>query len=336
MADPLRLATWDGGFSRHGPGLLYEALGKDDPQIAAAVTVIAALDADVLLLTGFDYDAGGLALRALTDRLAAAGAAYPHTLALRPNAGVPTGLDLDRNGQLGQARDAMGYGRFAGQGAMALLSRLPIDTAGVTDFTGFLWADLPGNLIPADEPAAVRAVQRLSSTGHWQVPVLLPGGGRLMLLAFAATPPVFDGPEDRNGRRNHDETAFWLRLLDGALPAPPPAAPFVVLGKVNLDPADGDGRRQALRALLADPRLQDPQPRGSHGRHDPGQAGDAALDTALFEKGVGGLRVDYVLPGAGLRVLGAGVLWPGAPDALAGPLMAASDHYPVWVDLDLP
>lgn len=339
-AERLRLATWDAGLSREGPGLVYEAITRNDAQVAAAVAVMAALDADVLLLTGVDYDAGGLALTALADRLAAAGAAYPHRLALRPNAGVATGLDLDGNGRRGEPRDAMGYGRFAGEGGMALLSRRPLDEAGVVDLTGLLWADLPGNLMPQGEPAAVRAVQRLSSTGHWAVPLLLPGGGRLTLLAFAATPPVFDGPEDRNGRRNHDETALWLRLLEGALPVPAPQGPVAVLGKINLDPADGDGRPQALTALLHHQRLQDPQPRGRVARSDPGQQGDPALDTALFGGTTGGLRVDYVLPPAGYAITGAGVMWPGPDDPLTakltGDLTAASRHYPVWVDLDLP
>lgn len=221
---------------------------------------------------------------------------------------------------------------------MAVLSRLPIDRAAARDFSAFLWTDLPGHLA-ADLPAAQAAVQRLSTTGHWDVPVITPGGGRLHLLGWHGSPPVFDGPEDRNGRRNHDETAFWLRLLAGDLaPAASgaPAAPFVILGQSNLDPVDGEGRRQAVAALLSHPALTDPAPRGTHGRTEPGQAGDTALDTALFREGIGGLRVDLVLPSRDLAVVGAGVLWPAAGDALAPVLAAASRHRPVWVDVVLP
>lgn len=306
-----------------------------DPQIAAAVAVIAALDADVLLLTGLDFDTRLVALHAFAARLAEAGAPYPHHFALPPNAGLPTGLDLDHNGRAGDPRDAMGYGRFQGQGGMALLSRLPVAVETARDYTGFLWADLPGAQLPPDLTAEARAVQRLASVNHWQVAVDLPQGGQLTLLAFAATPPVFDGPEDRNGRRNHDETAFWLRLLEGALPLPPPRPPFVVLGDVNLDPADGAGRPAALRSLLSGPHVQDVAPRGHHGRAEPGQKGDPALDTAQFPDGPGGLRLDYVLPSVDLRVAGSGVLWP-ATGALADTLAAASRHHPVWVDIDLP
>ena len=334
----MRLATWNVDLTRQGPGLLVEDLlgAKPDPQVAAVVAGIVALDADVLLLTGIDHDARLVALSALADHLAAAGAAYPYRFAVAPNAGVPTGLDLDRDGRLGAPRDTMGYGRFRGQGGMALLSRLPLGEA--TDYSAFLWADLPGAILPPDMAEAERAMQRVSSVNHWRVPVRLPQGGELAVMGFAATPPVFDGPEDRNGRRNHDEAAFWGRLLEGALPWPAPAPPFVLMGDANLDPADGDGRPQALLALLSGPHLQDPEPRGDHGRDAPQKKGDTALDTAFYDPatgGPGGLRVDYVLPSAGLRVTGAGVLWPADGD-LAGTLATASRHRPVWVEVEIP
>ena len=107
------------------------------------------------------------------------------------------------------------------------------------------------------------------------------------------------------------------------------------MGKVNLDPADGDGRPEAIRALLSHPALQDPAPRGLHVRNEPEQKGDPALDTALYPEGPGGLRVDYVLPSADLRVTAAGVMWP-ADGPLAETLAQASRHYPVWVDIELP
>jgi hypothetical protein len=178
-------------------------------------------------------------------------------------------------------------------------------------------------------------VQRLSSGGHYEVPILLPNATSLRLLAYYATPPVFDGPDDRNGKRNHDETAFWLRLLGGDLPFDPPQAPFAVLGQSSLDPIDGEGRPEALRQLLAHPLLQDPAPRGTHGRVDAGQLGDSALDTALYD-GLGGLRVQYILPSRDVQVLGAGVIWKPDSDPQAATLTAASRHRPVWVDIAVP
>jgi Endonuclease/Exonuclease/phosphatase family len=305
----------------------------DHPQIAAVVAVIAALDADVILLTAVDYDRDGVALVLLADRLAAAGAHYPHRFALRPNTGLQTGFDVDGNGQLGDPRDAQGWGLFSGQGGMAILSRLPVDEAAVRDYSAFLWRDLPGAQIPFGTEEGLLEIQRLATTGFWDVPILTEAGP-LHLLAWHATPPVFDGPEDRNGKRNHDEATFWRLFLDGALPMAPPAAPFVLLGDANLDPADGDGLRQGITALLSHPALQDPQPAGSHGRSEPAHRGDPALDTALYDE-LGGLRLDYLLPDARLQVTAAGILWPGEGEPLATDLAAASRHFPVWVDINL-
>lgn len=331
-AETLRVATWNASLDRAGPGLLVKDLAEGDAQAEAVVRVLAALDADVILLTAVDYDRGGVALGLLAERLAAAGLDYPHRFAFRPNTGRQTGFDLDGNGRPGDPRDAQGFGLFSGHAGMAILSRLPVDTAGARDFSDFLWRDLPGGL--SDDPPDLAAVQRLATTGFWDVPVLTESGP-LHLLAWHATPPVFDGPEDRNGRRNHDEAAFWRLYLDGALPMAPPTAPFVLLGDGNLDPLDGDGRREGMAGLLAHPALQDPLPKGSHGRTEPEQRGDPALDTVLYDD-LGGLRLDLVLPSAGLRVTAAGVLWPDAGDALWPDLTAASHHFPVWVDIALP
>lgn len=290
--------------------------------------MIAGLDADVLLLSGIDYDLRGETLAALEVRLAAAGAPYPYRLALRPNTGVQSGLDLDGNGISGEPRDAMAYGRWAGEGGMAILSRLPIDTENIRDFSGLLWADLPGNLMPPDTPHG----QLLSTTGAYEVPIILPDGTTLRLLPYYASPPIFDGAEDRNGRRNHDESGFWLHLLAGDLPFKPPEPPFVILGQSNLDPADGAGRRDAITSLLHHVALQDPSPRGTSSRHDPGQSGDPALDTALYPK-IGGLRVEIILPSQDLHVHAAGVVWPPDNDPTAAAVTAASRHRPLWVDL---
>jgi hypothetical protein len=326
QADALRIATYNVGLTRAGPGLLLRDIRSgQDPAVEAVVAVLGVLDADVILLTGIDYDLQSQAAGALAAR-----AGYPFVRALRGNTGVSTGLDLDENGRLGEARDAMGFGRFAGQAGMAVMSRFALGPE-ARDFSGLLWADLAGAMLPASMPPEVRRVQRLSTSGHWEVPVQGPGGV-IRLLCWYATPPVFDGPDDRNGRRNHDEAAFWLRLLAGDLEWPPPEGAFVLLGQSNLDPADGAGLHGAMAALLDHPALQDPAPRGTHQRDDPGQRGEAALDTALYDR-IGGLRVEVVLPSAGLRVLASGVLWPPDADPFAAVLAAASRHRPVWIDV---
>ncbi len=282
----------------------------------------------MILITGIDYDQQTRTLAAFAARL---GKPYPYLLALRPNTGLATGLDLDGNGRFGEPRDAMAYGRFAGQAGMALLSRLPIDQAQIRDFTGFLWQDLPGNLAPPDTPPS----QRLSTAGHYEIPLTLPDGRSLRLLAFYATPPVFDGPEDRNGKRNHDETAFWSALLAGRLSQPPPQKPFVILGQSNLDPMDGEGLPDALQALLHNPALQDPEPRANSFTPDKGHKGDAALDTAFYPK-TGGLRVELILPSNDLKILNAGILRDPPETEFGQTLTTASRHWPLWVEIALP
>ncbi|MGV8988589.1 MAG: endonuclease/exonuclease/phosphatase family protein [Cypionkella sp.] len=345
QARDVLVATYDTGMSQSGPGLLLHHLTRaDDPRIEAGIAVIRHLDADVLLLTKFDYDFEGRALRALQERLRAAGLDYPEALALRPNTGVETGLDLNHDGALRGPRDAQAYGRFAGQAGMAILSRYPIDRAAIRDFTALLWANLPGADLPPDLTPEAALIQRLSTSGHYEVPLTYDTGKTLRLLVWYATPPVFDGLEDRNGRRNADETALWLHLLNGDLPQippatgvyPPPEAPFLVIGEPNLDVNDGDGKPQSLRALLALPALQDPAPRGTSGRSDAGHKGDPALDTAFFPKSNMGLRLDLILPSRDITVTGAGVMWPPVTDPIADTLTTASTHHPVWTKLTLP
>ncbi|WPY93736.1 endonuclease/exonuclease/phosphatase family protein [Limimaricola variabilis] len=342
-AEPIRIASYDPELSRDGPGLLLRDLQRgEDPQIAAMARIIAHAAPDILLLTGVDRDAQGATLDALAARLQAEGAPeYSYRLAPPSNAGLASGLDLDGDGRTDGARDSHGYGRFTGDGAMALLSRFPLRLE--RDLTGLLWRDLPGAEQPAIEgtpfpSAEAQAARRLSSAGHWVVRAETPSGP-LRLLAFAATPPVFDGPEDLNGLRNRDEIRLWQSLMDGEL-GPAPAPPFVILGLANLDPADGAGLREAMRALLDDPRLVDPLPGSEGGRAaaDPAHAGDPSHDTADWDAppdGPGNLRVDYVLPSRdGLAVIDAGVVWP-ATGPLAEAAARASAHRLVWVDLEL-
>ena len=335
MAEDIRIAFWNAGLERPGPGLLLQDLRRgDDPQVSAAATVLHRLDADILILTGFDHDARLQALSAFADTLRRDGLSYPHLYAPQGNAGIPTGFDADRDGRPGEAADAQGWGRFPGSGGLAVLSRFPLMADQSQNHATFLWRDLPLSLLPQDTDPALAAVQRLSSHAHVVLPVQI-GATRLTLLLWHATPPAFDGPEDRNGRRNHDEAAFWLHLLNGALPFVQPDPPFLLAGDANLDPADGDGRPQALLSLLTHPALQDPAPRGTHGRSETDQRGDPALDTALYDS-LGGLRLDYLLPSADLTLTASGVLWPPATDPLAPVLATASHHYPVWIDLTLP
>ena len=136
LAETLRIASYNVGLSRRGPGLLArDILTGKDKQAEAVAAVIAAAGPDVIVLQGVDYDHGLVALRALADRLVAAGAPYPHLFAWRPNTGMGTDLDMDGDGRLRGPRDAQGFGWFAGEGGMAVLSKLPLDDAAAQDFS---------------------------------------------------------------------------------------------------------------------------------------------------------------------------------------------------------
>lgn len=341
-ADTLRIATFNTELQRKGPGLLLRDIQRArDPQINAVIAVIVHVAPDILALQGIDWDYDGVALAAFADRLEEAGQAYPYRFALRPNSGMATGLDMDGDGRRGRPRDAQGYGLFTGQGGMAILSRYPILHGEVQDFTPMLWRDLPGAILPtypdgqpfpSDE---AQTAQRLSSTGHWVVPIILPNGQQMSLLTFQATPPVFDGPEDLNGRRNHDEIRFWRLFLNGEI-GTPPTGRFVLAGGANLDPFDSDGRNAAIATLLDDPRLQtiSPPSPGAAIARDQGHAGPNQLDTVDWEK-PGRLRVDYLLPSQGWQVVDTGVYWPEPDAAGYNDVITASRHRLVWVDLNL-
>ncbi len=353
----IRVATFNASLSRKGAGVLLKQLrdGKQK-QIQAVVEIIQRVCPDILLINEFDHDREGLALDAFAALLGRGQRAidYPHRFAAPSNTGAPSGFDLDGDGDVKGPGDAFGYGEFPGQYGMALFSVFPIDAAATRTFAGYRWASMPGTLLPADFYRDAAPALRLSSKSHWDAAVDLPGGRRLHILASHPTPPVFDGPEDRNGRRNHDEIRFWSDYIEGldyfvddagATGGLGAGAEFVILGDLNADPEDGDGRREAIRRLLANPRLKDPRPASDGAAAAAGEGvnvrhkGDPALDTADWNdaRGPGNLRADYALPSSGLEVVGAGVFWPAPDDPLhrliGGKRPASSDHRLVWVDI---
>jgi len=367
--DSVRIATFNVGLSRNGAGMLVREFAKDSPQIDAVVEIVLLTRPDILLVNELDRDPAGQALAAFAGRLKAGlanmpGLEFPFLYQGPVNSGVPSGLDLNRDGKAGRAIDAFGFGRYPGHYGMALLSRFPIATESLRSFQRFSWSALP----EADRPMnpdgtpyhldTVWRALRLSSKSLWDAPVTLPGGMTLHVIASHPTPPVFDGPEDLNGRRNADEIrlisaliagADWLMDDAGKTGGLDPTSHFVVLGDLNADPIDGEARHEAIRALLTDPRLQDPRPAsagaaaaGAWGSANAKHRGDPALDTADWPdagRGPGNLRVDYVLPSAGLVVTGAGVFWPVHDSPFARLVggerrnWASSDHRLVWVDI---
>lgn len=378
----VRVAVFNTALSRDEPGALAEAVGdfgqgdlapreawQPDPKIAAIVEVLARVDPAVVVLLEVDADAAERLAEGLPRHLpdgegwAAQRLAYSQVYVPEVNTGVPSSVDLDRDGRVGGPGDAYGWGRYPGHYGLVVLAKdgVLIDRGAIRTFRNLKWIEFPGNVMPIDWYGDAAAHVRLSSKTHADVPIVA-YGSRLHLLVSHPTPPVFDGPEDRNGRRNHDEVAFWVKYLSGVpftddagvTAALDERASAVVLGDLNADPHDGDSFGLAINRLLAHPRLDgmDRTPRSDgaveaaakQGGVNAGHAGPAEFDTADFPdespRGPGNLRVDYVLPPAtgaepAWRVLDAGVFWPaeGQPGAEAA---RASDHRLVWVDLAVP
>lgn len=339
LSESFRIATYHADLRKKGPGLLLRDILKEDPQIVALAQVIAHARPDVLALQGFDYDLQGHALTAFQTHLAEIGHSMPHVYAAAPNTGIDTGYDLDGDGRLAEPEDAQSFGKYTGQGGMAVLSRVPIGA--VRNFSDLLWKDFPDAALPGPDELPFPApealtIQRLSSVAHWDIELRPESGPKFHLLTFHANTPVFDGPADRHGRRNHDEVTFWAKYLDGDLPFPAPEGPVVIAGNANLDLIDGDGRHDAIKALLTHPQLQDPSPQSAGGAAaaDTDHRANPALDTVDWPDGApGNLRVSYVLPDTRLRMIDSGVIWPAPDDPFAQTVETASRHRLVWVDI---
>jgi endonuclease/exonuclease/phosphatase family metal-dependent hydrolase len=302
----------------------------------------------------------------------------PYHFSAPVNTGEPSGMDLNQNGRMDDPEDAWGFGRFPGQYGMAVLSRFEVDIEASRTFQRLLWSEFPGASPPivpsSNQPYyddATWKTLRLPSKSLWDVLINV-NGKPIHLLASHPTPPAFDGPEDRNGCRNQDEIrllldyigptattdpsvtsgtagshSFWIddQGREGKLPG---QASFVILGDLNSDPSDGGNRSVAIQQLLAHTSVQPnpaPQSAGAvaaakqQSNKNTEHRGNPAYDTGDFnDQVVGNLRVDYVLPSVGLKVLASGVVWPSAEDSdLTGEIVqainAASDHHLVWIDV---
>ena len=349
----LRIATYNASLYGKTAGEIRNRLadGKD-VQAEKVAAIVQTIRPDVLLVNEIDYEPDGATAKLLAERFFAAPQGqrepmeYPHVYFAPSNTGVDSGIDLNDDGKVGRPNDAWGYGVYCGHYSMAIYSRYPIKWESIRTFQQFLWNDLPGALRPIDPDSkqpyyddATWNVLRLSSKNHVDVPIEI-GGRTLHVLASHPTPPVFDGKEDRNGCRNHDEIRFWIDYLKG-----PESthliddqsrrggldrdASFVIVGDLNSDPSSGDSRQAAIRSLLADDRLIDPKPSRQGGASDDGPH----FATARFGRNQM-MRVDYVLPSRTLPLTAAGIFWPQPADK-GHDLISASDHRMVWVEVTL-
>lgn len=373
-ADDVRFATFNASLNRSFAGELIADLSTpDDQQAQAAAEIIQRINPDVLLINEFDFDAGGEAAARFQENYLSVGqngaepVEYPYRFLAPSNTGLASGFDLNNNGEVvldpnmpGYGDDSLGFGDFAGQFAFVLFSKFPIDEDGVRTFQKFLWKDMPGALLPID-PATNEhwysreelEVFRLSSKSHWDVPIEI-GDQVVHVLASHPTPPTFDGDEDRNGRRNHDEIRLWADYVlsgksgyivddNGSAGGLTWNDSFVIMGDHNADPFDGDSVPGAIAQLLDNPRVNTsitPSSEGGvkaselQGGANKTHKGNPAFDTSDFtdDPAPGNLRVDYVLPSHNLHLVDARVFWPTTDEPLSA-LVAESDHRLVWIDV---
>jgi len=382
MTNKPRFATFNVSLNRsYSEELIADLSTPDNSQARAVAEIIQRNNPDVLLLNEFDYDSEGEAIELFRKNYLGVSqngvepVEYPYVYVAPSNTGILSGFDLDNDGATDGAGDAYGFGSFPGQFGMVLLSKYPIDSENMRTFQTFLWQDMPGALLP-DNPETPEpndyyseeelAVLRLSSKSHWDIPVEI-NGEIVHILASHPTPPVFDGEEDRNGQRNHDEIRFWADYITpgsnsyiyddngnyGGLGA---GEKFVILGDLNADPLDGDSTNNAVSQLLNNPLINTSITPSSDGGVDAANRtgdinlshlSDPAFDTGDFNDAEpGNLRTDYVLPSQNIAIKDAEVFWTTAEDplfrligdfdpALLPTGYPSSDHRLVSVDASL-
>ncbi|MDQ2693654.1 MAG: endonuclease/exonuclease/phosphatase family protein [Chloroflexota bacterium] len=375
--DVVRFATFNASLNRNFAGQLVSDLSTpNNAQAKTVAEIIQRTRPDVLLINEFDFVEQGVAAELFQDNYlsvsqnGAEPIEYPYYFVAPSNTGIPSGFDLNNNGVVAGPDDAFGFGFFPGQFGMAVYSRYPILYEDIRTFQLFLWKDMPGALLPDDpstpEPAdwyspAELEVFRLSSKSHWDVPIQI-GNKVVHFLVSHPTPPVFDGPEDRNGTRNFDEIRFWADYIspgqqsryiyddDGVSGGLKPGSLFVIAGDQNSDPLDGDSIPGSIQQLLEHPLVNTkvtPSSAGAveatvlQGGANLNHRSNPAFDTADFsDSAPGNLRADYVLPRKNLQIVDAAVFWPVQADPLfrlTGVFpFPSSDHRLVWIDVRVP
>ena len=383
----IRFAAFNASLNRNAEGeLVADLFTPNNAQGRTVSEIIQRVNPDVILINEFDFDDTSGAVQLYKNNYLNVSQRgvnpvdYPYFYVAPSNTGLASGFDLDNNGEAvtipetpGYGNDAFGFGNFPGQFGMAVYSKYPIDFNNVRTFQTFLWKDMPGALLPIDPntgesyySAEELEVFRLSSKSHWDLPLIIEGE-TVHFLVSHPTPPVFDGAEDRNGRRNHDEIRFWADYVTpgnhdyiyddqgnfGGLKA---GEKFVIAGDQNADPFDGDSVNNAINQLLNNPNINTAMTPSSEGGVDASERqgnineqhqGDPAFDTADFnDNAPGNLRVDYVLPSKNLEITNSGVFWPeeGEPlfdlvgnfDPNVPPTgFPSSDHRLVYTDVNV-
>jgi 3-phytase len=387
FAESVRFVTYNVSLYASRAGEVAERIaGGKDKQAASEAEIIQRVNPDVVLLNEVDYEADGTLINTFQREYlevgqnvsqSSSGFAKPIHFKYRyvapSNTGVHSGHDLDRNGRVTDkpgsvdyGADSWGFGQYPGQYGMVILSKYPVAVDKVRTFKDFLWKDMPDARLPdssaTTEPNDWYSQESLggfplSSKSHWDVPIQI-DDKTVHVLVSHPTPPAFDGEEDRNGKRNHDEIRFWVDYIShagadyiyddkGRRGGLPRGASFVIMGDLNGDPHDGQGQK-GIAKLLASPTIAKyPAPESDGGEEqaklqggiNEQHKGNPRNDTldAADRDGPGNLRLDYILPSKDLKVVASGVFWPQNTDTLFSLVgvfpFPSSDHHLVWVDV---
>ena len=355
----LRIATFNVYMYRNELNGLQETmlLTDDDPvydvRARNVAEIIQRVNPDVVLLNEFDYDETNTALKLFIENFlnvsqnGVDAVDYPYYYAVPSNTGVASGYDFNNDGEISGGDDAYGYGVFEGQYAFAVISKYPILTDQIRTFQNFLWKDMPNAMEVIDEEGNAfyseeeMNVFRLSSKNHADIPVVI-DDKIVHVLASHPTPPIFDGTEDRNGKRNYDEIRLWNDYVNNAaylyddngnMGGLTSNERFVIMGDQNADPIEGDGYAGAINQIL----IANPHINGSYTPVSLGAVSDGGKPSNTLGDGSTKLRLDYVLPSTyGFDVVSGGVFWPADDDAKYYLVrdINSSDHRMVWMDLD--
>lgn len=311
---------------------------------------------------------------------------YPFKQSYATNTGLHAGIDLNNNGlSKADPNDAYGFGFYHGHYAFALFSKYKIDTENTRTFQTFKRKDLPSAIMPVvnvckeDKPLP-DALQcgdnwfneeqwealRLSSKNHVDAPIIIPTpNGKVVINALLAhpTPPAFDTFSDNNKYRNSEENLFWLHYIQGEHTLYDDnkrkggfnGEHFVLMGDLNADATTRTGADERFNGInqLMSHALVNQDVSQANGEFAPASLGGLeanskrphpmpATRTSTF-----GVRADYAVPSASLKVIESGVYWQakGAEGELlfndsrigkrGSDKEVSSDHRLVWATVQI-
>ncbi|MFV8433374.1 endonuclease/exonuclease/phosphatase family protein [Vibrio owensii] len=309
---------------------------------------------DVAAITGFrlNYLAVPQSLNSIDGGDLQEPIAFPYFENYATNTGLQSGYDLDRNGSIGGANDAWGYGTYHGQYAFALISQFPIDKENTRTFQNFKWSDMPGEtnpvIVDCDDNGLTCgeewyseeawANMPLSSKNHVDAPIKITKEDGTIetvhVLMSHPTPPIFNNAAMHNKIHNRAEIDFWVDYVSGGDTASyiyddkgtkgglADGSKFVVMGDLNADPLSGDGDLTAINDLMNHKNVNTnatfgtlaPSSWGGPECLANGECKAENWDTPYPNQvtSTSGLRLDHVIPSSEMNVVDSAVFWPAS------------------------